>query len=504
MEFDSHLVGKILDPIHGIIRLTELELQFIDHPLFQRLRNIRQNSFVYKVFPSATHSRFEHSLGVMHLSYMMLNHLKMNASVYPSENDQQIFTAINALPASYIQELRLAALLHDIGHGPMSHQFDLFMPKKEQMKDDFDERYADVFSMMKDNEKVEHESISMLFIHYIYNQLASEFKEKINIDNVIKIIDSRYKDQEITLCLNRKKVNILPLFSSMLSSCPIDVDRMDYLWRDSYFSGVKCGIYDYNRLFMTVLPLVSKNSVFLAYKKSGMDSVIEFVYARSSLYAQVYYHKTIRAFSAMLACIYLLLDKNDQLDHFISLLQQKNMSNVEGLLPFYLKNTDDYFLQQSLPDLIVKTDLSKADQQISVDVLNAIYDRKPWISVYESIYSPESISITQTVNENFIESLTDEFYLLLEKKLNTKCFAVDIAVDNTFKDIYKTNVKLIDKDIFGDTFIREFADYSYGHNHTIKYFIRIFMDKKKQHLLTKSLIKALQNKENELIADYFQ
>ena len=79
MEFDKKLVSKILDPIHGIIRLTDLELSFIDHPLFQRLRTIKQNTFLYKVFPSAMHTRFEHSLGVMNLSYEILKHLQINS-----------------------------------------------------------------------------------------------------------------------------------------------------------------------------------------------------------------------------------------------------------------------------------------------------------------------------------------------------------------------------------------------------------------------------------------
>ena len=79
MDFDNQLVNKILDPIHGIIRLTDLEIKCIDHPLFQRLRAIKQNTFLYKVFPSAMHTRFEHSLGVMNLSYEILKHLQLNS-----------------------------------------------------------------------------------------------------------------------------------------------------------------------------------------------------------------------------------------------------------------------------------------------------------------------------------------------------------------------------------------------------------------------------------------
>ena len=85
-NFEDLLLGKFLDPIHGVIRITKLEKKIIDHPLFQRLRDIRQNTFLYKVFPSAMHSRFEHSVGVMHLSYEILKNIDLNALIYNRKN----------------------------------------------------------------------------------------------------------------------------------------------------------------------------------------------------------------------------------------------------------------------------------------------------------------------------------------------------------------------------------------------------------------------------------
>lgn len=118
MDFENELTSKILDPIHGTIRLTTLEIAFINHPLFQRLRNIKQNSFLYKVFPSAVHSRFEHSLGVLHLSSEILNNLRLNAIRYQKKyDDGHVFGHIDQIPKHNIQELRLAALMHDIGMG---------------------------------------------------------------------------------------------------------------------------------------------------------------------------------------------------------------------------------------------------------------------------------------------------------------------------------------------------------------------------------------------------
>lgn len=146
MNIDDELTRKILDPIHGIIRMTALEFNFINHPLYQRLRNIKQNSFLYKVFPSAVHSRFEHSLGVLHLSNEILNNLYLNAILYDKKyNDGNVFCDINHIPKHNVQELRLAALLHDIGHGPMSHQFDSFMPNKTELMKILDEKNITIF-----------------------------------------------------------------------------------------------------------------------------------------------------------------------------------------------------------------------------------------------------------------------------------------------------------------------------------------------------------------------
>ncbi|EJF9964173.1 HD domain-containing protein, partial [Vibrio parahaemolyticus] len=168
MNFDKNLLGKILDPIHGTIMITDIERQVIGHRLFQRLRNVKQNTFLYKVFPSAMHSRFEHSLGVMHVAYEMLNNLLLNSYRYDAKyGDETLFPNLDQLSPSNIQELRLAALLHDIGHGPMSHQFDSFLMNKSQLKDVLGNEYTDVYDLIKGENDVEHEHISLIFIKKI-------------------------------------------------------------------------------------------------------------------------------------------------------------------------------------------------------------------------------------------------------------------------------------------------------------------------------------------------
>ncbi|HFP2184656.1 HD domain-containing protein [Escherichia coli] len=215
------------------------------------------------------------------------------------------------MPSSLIQELRIAALLHDVGHGPLAHQFDSFAISlkdfKEKCKTEGNKQYDKIISL-SDNDKLTHEQVSCIFIKEIIEELKNEAQDKsndddvykeniaaINPESIIKIVDKRYDFKN-----NIEGVNVYPLLGSIISSSPIDADRMDYLLRDSYFSGVKYGIYDYGRLLMSFIPVKVKNSVYLAYKESGMDSILEFVNARSGLYSQVYFHKTNRALSAML------------------------------------------------------------------------------------------------------------------------------------------------------------------------------------------------------------
>nr|HCI8798779.1 HD domain-containing protein [Klebsiella variicola] len=188
MDIENELTRKILDPIHGIIRLTALEIEFINHPLYQRLRNIKQNSFLYKVFPSAVHSRFEHSLGVLHLSNEILKNLHLNTIRYGKKyDDGHVFNAVSLIPKHNVQELRLAALMHDIGHGPMSHQFDIFMPTKKELIEFLDKKYHKVLDVLtQENDQVEHEHLSLIFCLVIFNDLKkrSQVSEEIDVENI--------------------------------------------------------------------------------------------------------------------------------------------------------------------------------------------------------------------------------------------------------------------------------------------------------------------------------
>lgn len=168
MSFDKKLNGKILDPIHGTIMITDIERKVIGHRLFQRLRTVKQNTFLYKVFPSAMHSRFEHSLGVMNVAYQMFDNMLINSYRYIDKyDDSNVFSCLDKIKDTHVQELRLAALLHDVGHGPMSHQFDSFLMTKTQLKSVLGESFQDVYTLIETDDSVEHEHISVVFIGFV-------------------------------------------------------------------------------------------------------------------------------------------------------------------------------------------------------------------------------------------------------------------------------------------------------------------------------------------------
>ncbi|AJA69970.1 hypothetical protein HMPREF9714_01788 [Myroides odoratimimus CCUG 12901] len=221
---------KILnDPIYGFISIpNSLVYDLIEHPYFQRLRRISQMGVSYLVYPGAHHTRFHHALGCMHLMQKAVQVLRFKNVEISEEEENALYVAI---------------LLHDIGHGPFSHAMEESIV-----------------------EGVHHEEISILFM----NRLNKEFEGK--LDLAIKIFKGEY---------HRK-------FMLQLISGQLDMDRMDYLKRDSFYSGVAEGNINSERLIQ-MLNVVNDE---LVVEKKGIYSVEMFLIARRLMYWQAYLHKT--------------------------------------------------------------------------------------------------------------------------------------------------------------------------------------------------------------------
>ena len=221
---------KILnDPIYGFITIpNSLIYDLIQHPYFQRLRRISQMGLSYLVYPGAHHTRFHHALGCMHIMQKAVEVIRFKGILISQEEEDALYIAI---------------LLHDIGHGPFSHAME--------------------HSIV---ENVNHEEISMLFM----NKLNQEFDGKLSL--AIKIFKGDY---------HRK-------FMLQLISSQFDMDRMDYLKRDSFYTGVAEGNINSDRL----IQMLNVVDDVLVLEEKGIYSIEKFLMARRLMYWQAYLHKT--------------------------------------------------------------------------------------------------------------------------------------------------------------------------------------------------------------------
>lgn len=391
----------IRDPLHGDINFTEEELQVIDHALFRRMHRIRQNGLLYLVFPSATHTRFEHSLGTVHVADSMLRSLLFNAHVATEkptsavaqigDGDAGQAVDFNDLDHSQLQYIfritRLAALVHDLGHGPFSHHFDAFAPKAHRIQELIEDTatltpLAPLSRALQtdpeDNNslfttrapsRVEHEVMSCVLFTYLWDDIDPK-DENTPADVAATIL--RRPD----LASDRALSEFLPLMSDVVTSAPADADRMDYLERDSRSVGVTYGLFDRNRLLKSLLPYKRNDTdngvrYHLGFKKSGLPAVENFVQARFELFAQIYYHKTNRAVQLMLTRIAENASGKD--------VQLYRWSNLDELGDVYLKLTDEKFLDV----------LEGSDSKLDIDDRNIrrlaseIRDRSLWKRIYE-------------------------------------------------------------------------------------------------------------------------
>ncbi len=234
----QHNKKKIFnDPVYGFITIQyELLFDLISHPYFQRLRNINQLGLTYLVYPGALHTRFHHALGALHLMSMALDTLK-NKGIEISNQECEAVT--------------VAILLHDIGHGPFSHALEGEIA-----------------------EGLSHEMLSLA----IMQKLNEEFSGRLSL--AIEIFQNNY----------HKK------FLYELVSGQMDIDRLDYLNRDSFFTGVSEGIIGFDR----ILKMINVVDNELVIEEKGIYSVEKFLIARRLMYWQVYLHKTVLAAEQML------------------------------------------------------------------------------------------------------------------------------------------------------------------------------------------------------------
>ncbi|WP_052429777.1 HD domain-containing protein [Paenibacillus borealis] len=423
------LVRSINDPIHGVIRLTMNEMRVIENPLFKRLHHIRQNSFLYKVFPSAKHTRFEHSIGVMNYAHKMLVSILENGYIAQYRSDivksqenfdetleigvgidlcNLLLESEDSLKQTFI-ELRLAALLHDIGHGPLSHLFDAFAPNVDEfmiiLRSDecigIDEDFVNRIEILlgkyykKQSEKgktdirIEHEHVSSYFTYKVLNTIEGITKNQIY--NILTILKPELQLGERLITIFDKEFDVLPLLNDIVASAPIDCDRMDYLKRDSYFAGVPYGDYSESRVLKSMLAYAhSQGKIRMGLKQSGLHAIENFLQARYEMYIQVYGHKTNEACRAMLNFV----TEEKDLNYKTWSKRELTSRDFEDL---YISLSDEQFVNHLLGELGEERKTALQD----------IKDRNLWKRVYEFEEFIDEKNKVTSLSEQFSKSFEE-------------------------------------------------------------------------------------------------
>lgn len=353
----------INDPIYGFVTIPgDLIYDLINHPYFQRLRRIKQLGLTNLVYPGALHTRFHHAIGAMHLMQEALLNLKQKGIEISDEEETAALIAI---------------LLHDIGHGPFSHALE--------------------HSIVKG---ISHETISSMLM----NRLNSEFEGKLSL--AIQIFNNGYKKK----------------FLHQLVSSQLDMDRLDYLKRDSFFTGVSEGVISSDR----IIKMLNVNNDQLVVEVKGIYSIEKFLIARRLMYWQVYLHKTVLSAETLL----------------VNILKRAKALSAAGTTLFATPVLQQ-FLQNNYTSADFEKDPALLDLFAQLDDYDIMAAIKVWSSHSDIILKKLSESllerklyrielgqqrITETYKNNLIEKAAERYQVSLKE---AEYFVVSDEVNNS-------------------------------------------------------------------------
>jgi HD superfamily phosphohydrolase len=381
----------INDPVYGFITIDdELIYKIISHPFYQRLRRIHQMAMAHLVYPGAIHTRLHHSLGAYHLMCNALHELKSKGVSISTEEERAA---------------KMAILLHDIGHGPYSHALE--------------------HTLINDSS---HEKVSLL----IMKKMNEELGGKINM--AIDIFTNAHPKK----------------FLHQLMSGQLDVDRMDYLIRDSFFTGVSEGVIGYDR----IIKMLTVHNGELMIEEKGIHSIEKFLVSRRFMYWQVYLHKTVLCAEKMLVNIInraKLIKAQSPSDVLNIFLNEKYLeTGIENNLePFCL--LDDYDVLFAIkfwihhPDKILST-LCKS--LINRNLLKVKYSG---VEIPEEFIKEKRALAMKYLNINEEEA----GYLVFSGEAKNKTYSKEdehiniLLKDGLVKDISEVDNALINQSLFG-------------------------------------------------------
>ena len=352
---------EMRDPIHGFIKLSRKERELIDTKVFQRLRRIRQLAMTFLVYPGAVHTRFDHSIGVMHIAGRICNRLRELNSGRVCDED--------------VDRVRLAALLHDVGHGPFSH---------------VSEHLLDENAIYKTNK----------------GQVREKIHEKITVD----IIQTDPQINEI-LC-NTERDFVIEMIEGQeawdwrrdVVSSELDADKMDYLLRDSYFTGVKYGEYDLEKVIESFLIDTNETETALAISSKGIYALEQLLLARYHMTQQVYWHRVSLISNEMIIRgISLAVDNGNEI---MKQLYEYDEKNKDKFIKNYLKYHDEKLIEL----------LRSCNQQKAREIFNRLYERHLFKMVAELRLKDETLRVKRRLI-GMTDDKTGERQLKKEKEI---------------------------------------------------------------------------------------
>lgn len=385
--------NKIInDPVYGFISIQHpLIFKIISHPYYQRLRRIQQMAMAMLVYPGAVHTRLHHSLGSYHLMCNAINELRNKGADISADEE----TAAKA-----------AILLHDIGHGPFSHALEGVLVKG-----------------------IDHETIGLAIMH----QLNREFDGQ--LQTAIDIFTDQYPKK----------------YLHQLVSGQLDVDRMDYLTRDSFFTGVNEGVIGYDR----ILKMLTVHNGELMVEEKGIYSIEKFLVARRLMYWQVYLHKNVMVAEKMLVKITervrdIYTNEDQQLitgtaiDYFIK--QRSNVLTDEELQQFC--TLDDYDMIHA-----IKMWSNHKDKALSF-LCKGILNRQLLKIKLQAV--PFADDITEQKKEEACKKLgiskrEAEYLVLTGNAVNTMYITTDESINILFKDGGVKDISAVDNALIHKT-----------------------------------------------------
>ena len=367
----------INDPIYGFIKIeSQIIYDLMNHKYFQRLRRISQLGLSYLVYPGAQHTRFQHALGSLHL---------MDKAI------QQLTNKGHEITSKEQEALRISILLHDIGHGPFSHALENILVNE-----------------------INHEKITLMFM----KQLNVEFDGKLSL--AIEIFKNTYKKK----------------FLYQLVSSQLDMDRLDYLKRDSFYTGVTDGNIGTERI-INMLNVANGN---LVIEEKGIYSIEKFILARRLMYWQVYLHKTVISSENML----------------IKLIKRAKILLENKVIIFTTSNLK-YFLSEDFAKDLKKNQIKVIEKFAELDDYDIYFCLKKWQYSSDKILSILSSNLlNRNINKIIIENEKIEQNRIIDIKnkvakdfrlndIEIDFLVIDNQVTNHVYDEEKSNINILMK-----------------------------------------------------------